>query len=369
MSSLPNHRPARLSETVRALHRVWNSRRLDPGLPEIEAHFAVLSLDPLIIYAPLTREPLGFAGWARRVGIKSDATFILFPWWSRENSYDAEQVRHRAIVHRLRHPRHRLVFLGNTRIEADLLIDQGEIAFAINQNCTVSDEIFRPIPGTPIEYEAIYNAQLAPWKRHELALAIERCAFLFHRAAGNREASQAERKVIERHQREAPGHHFLNKFDGEGKPLRATPAEVNVHLNRAAVGLCLSALEGAMYASMEYLLAGLPIVSTPSQGGRDVYFDPEFCLVVDADARAIRDAVAALSRRRIPREVVRARTLARIERDRSRFLNVLNDVLASYDAEPRFAMPWPFEKSKLVEVALPTAIADRLARGPLHLLR
>ena len=43
-------------------------------------------------------------------------------------------------------------------------------------------------------------------------------------------------------------------------------------------------MEGANYASVEYLLAGLSIVSTPSiSGGREVYFDPEFCIVCDPD--------------------------------------------------------------------------------------
>jgi glycosyltransferase involved in cell wall biosynthesis len=49
---------------------------------------------------------------------------------------------------------------------------------------------------------------------------------------------------------------------------------VNQGLARAVVGLCLSTVEGSNYASMEYMLAGLPIVSTPSIGGREVYFDP-----------------------------------------------------------------------------------------------
>ena len=75
--------------------------------------------------------------------------------------------------------------------------------------------------------------------------------------------------------------------------------------NQAAVGLCLSAVEGAMYSSMEYLMAGLPIVSTPSLGGRDVYFDPDYCLIVEPEPAAIRRAVERLRDRAIPREEIR----------------------------------------------------------------
>ena len=38
-----------------------------------------------------------------------------------------------------------------------------------------------------------------------------------------------------------------------------------------------------MLASIEYLLAGLPVVSTPSLGGRDHYFDDEYCLIAPPD--------------------------------------------------------------------------------------
>ncbi len=49
--------------------------------------------------------------------------------------------------------------------------------------------------------------------------------------------------------------------------------EVARKLNACRVGMCLSETEGAMFAAVEYLLCGLPVVSTPSQGGRDVWFD------------------------------------------------------------------------------------------------
>ncbi|WP_164127899.1 glycosyltransferase, partial [Stenotrophomonas maltophilia] len=69
----------------------------------------------------------------------------------------------------------------------------------------------------------------------------------------------------------------------DGLTARLTPEAVNRVYNQAAVGLCLSAVEGAMCASMEYLMAGLPVVSTPSVGGRDVYFDPDYCIIAEPE--------------------------------------------------------------------------------------
>lgn len=54
-----------------------------------------------------------------------------------------------------------------------------------------------------------------------------------------------------------------------------------------------------MFASMEYLLCGLPIVSTPSIGGRDVFFDKDYVEIVEPDPHAVKEAVIEMVRRRV----------------------------------------------------------------------
>lgn len=54
-------------------------------------------------------------------------------------------------------------------------------------------------------------------------------------------------------------------FNHEGSACEWLDSEeLNRCLNQCRLGLCLSAVEGPMYASIEYLLAGLPVVSTES---------------------------------------------------------------------------------------------------------
>ncbi len=92
-----------------------------------------------------------------------------------------------------------------------------------------------------------------------------------------------------------------------------------------------------MKASMEYLFAGLSVVSTPSFGGRDVYFDDEYCLIAEPDPRSIRDAVKALVARAVPRERVRARTLARVEADRARYIAFVQSLIDEAGGRDNFA--------------------------------
>ena len=337
------------------------------GLPDGEpagyAASAVLNARPLVSYSGTSPSLLlGLASAAGEPLRRRDAWFLLSPTWSVEWDGGAKEFRRRAILHRARYPRHRLIFVVNAQKNVDELRAVGEAAFFFNKTATIPEWIFRPLPDASCEFDAIYNAQLRLWKRHELTMAIERCAFVFHRGGAGTEVVEGEQEILRRH-RPLPGHVFLNAFDEQGVPVRYPPADVNAALNRASVGLCLSAIEGAMFAGTEYLLAGLPIVTTPSVGGRDVYFDPDYCITVQPEPAAVAVAVQALKGRRIPRDHIRAKTVQRIETDRRRFQEFLNRLLAETGSGRRFDGPWPFRKPVTMEWIPVQEAIDRAVHG------
>ena len=128
----------------------------------------------------------------------------------------AQGIREAAILHRARNPDHRLIFICNTPEEVLRVQNVGEAAYFYNKTANSSERIFRPLGGPRIEFDAIYNAQIVPWKRHELSLEIERCAFLFYRNSLLHDAAGPEAAVMARHARAAPGHVFLNPLDEDG---------------------------------------------------------------------------------------------------------------------------------------------------------
>jgi glycosyltransferase involved in cell wall biosynthesis len=75
-----------------------------------------------------------------------------------------------------------------------------------------------------------------------------------------------------------------------------------------------------MLASIQYLLAGLPVVTTPSLGGRDVFFDPAHSLTVKPDPAAVAAGVREMINRNVPREEIRARAIQEMERHRARLV-------------------------------------------------
>lgn len=317
---------------------------------EFKLPAALLHADPVISYSGIVpRAPLGLAGLASGRLDGRNTWFLLSPTWSIEDEEIAAEIRDLAILHRLSNPNHRLIVIGNSPGEVDLLRNMGEAAFLYNKTANTVEAVFRPLRGVPIEFDAIYNAQLVSWKRHELSFRIETCAHLFHLSASGSDPGESGEEIARKIKQSAPGHVLINRIAPHGQPARLRLKDVNEELNRAAVGLCLSAREGAMFASTEYLLAGLPIVSTPSVGGRDLYYDSSYCLIAEPDPRLVAEAVRALKEKRIPRSYIRRMTLRKIEADRDRFVALINAILTESESGTRLEGPWPFRKHTTME--------------------
>ena len=335
------------ADEVREVAELRAAGSLSLPLTPAEALLPVtlLSAQPVISYSGLSRAAqLGAAGVMTGVRAAADGWFLLSPTWTIDDADKALSLRRLAILHRLANPGHRLIFMGNTPQETERMQELGEAAFFYSKLANVREDIFRPLNGIGRDLDAIYNAQLVAWKRHDLSLAIPRCGFLFYRDRGFADGAAEEAEIRARHAEKAPGHQFINQPRTDGSPRRLKPAAVNRHLNRAPVGLCLSEREGAMFVSMEYQMAGLGIVTTPSIGGREIYFDGDYCLTVPADPRAVRDAVTAIKARGVPPEHIRSATLKRVDADRRRFLALLDCIVATSGRRPRFGQRWLFDQ-------------------------
>jgi hypothetical protein len=105
--------------------------------------------------------------------------FLLFPTKSQELANIAGCFAGLAHRYRRDYRRHRLTFLSATDRETDVMRVHGCDALTVNHNCLVNEAIFKPLPEVEPRYDAIYNARLAPYKRHELAAGIDNLALLY----------------------------------------------------------------------------------------------------------------------------------------------------------------------------------------------
>jgi glycosyltransferase involved in cell wall biosynthesis len=202
----------------------------------------------------------------------------------------------------------RLVVVTNEPAEARWLRLVGIDSHALSHNIHVRDGFFSPDPACEKRYDAVYVAQLASFKRLWLAKGIQRLFVMTYVGGGAQ---------WDLHEYEPSLSHA--SFNRTWVP----PDGVRDVYRESHVGLALSAKEGAMFASMEYLMTGLPVVTTKNRGGRDRYLTPLNSRFVaarpDAVARAVSDFVASPPD---PMEI-RQEVLGLVRRDRLAYVEML----------------------------------------------
>jgi len=228
----------------------------------------------------------------------------------------------------------RLIHLCNEEKSLPRWLDHGLEAIHCNHNAFVDERVFSPLKGTTRAFRAVYDARLVPFKRHALAAQVDQLALIYYVAPALDDLDYAE-KI----RRDFAHTHFFNHPNGGYE--RLGPAAVNECLNRCRTGLCLSDCEGAMYASIQYLLSGLGVVSTPNSGGRDDFFSPDHSLSAEPTPEAVSQAVGEMLARRLDPWEVRGATLARIQPHRNRFCELVQSILDDHGQSRRFAEEWP----------------------------
>jgi glycosyltransferase involved in cell wall biosynthesis len=285
--------------------------------------YRVVDTDPLIVVTFWHR-----ASWAVVEDIRarfpeSDKLYFLCQlWWQHESGEHVESAG--ATYDRLvkAHPNVEGTILCNTCKEVEVLSSRGLCCIHCNHNAFVDETIFTVLPGKCKNYDAIYSARLHSSKRHYLASKIGRIALITYGY------DDGQWRYLKEIRRLFPETAFLNYYsNGARAPYEWLSAEkVANALNEAHVGLCLSSEEGASYASIEYLLCGLPVVSTRSIGGREVFFDGECARIVDDTPEAVLCGVEELIQTDISAVSVRERTLERIKPHRERFCNLIQAI-------------------------------------------
>jgi glycosyltransferase involved in cell wall biosynthesis len=222
-----------------------------------------------------------------------------------------------------------IVLCANTPEEFSALSELWENVVLANQNMLVDENIFFPLDGEPKIYKAIYNAQFLPFKRHELLESLDSIALIGYNFEADKEYLEKIRGVLERAV-------LLNEGQ-DGKAKFLSKRACNQALNQSGVGLCLSEKEGAMYASMEYLLSGLPVVSTESYGGRDFFFDDRYVVTVQPSAGDVAEAVEYLNAKSLDRGYVRAQVLQKVEKERALFVDFLDKLILEEGGNEKYA--------------------------------
>lgn len=177
------------------------------------------------------------------------------------------------------------MLIVNTADEALHLEQIGVPGFQCSHDIYLPDYDFIPNDASS-EYDALYTARLAPFKRHYLLRKLLNVRILTG-GMGAIKTVDDEMECVD------PSNKIYHDFL-RGKSVcfeRLDTSEVCAEINRSCCCLALSAEEGQMSASSEYLLCGKPVVSTRSIGGRDIFYDKDNSVIINDNEDDVAKAV------------------------------------------------------------------------------
>jgi glycosyltransferase involved in cell wall biosynthesis len=174
------------------------------------------------------------------------------------------------------YPPSNITFLANTKEQELQARSVGFKSIFFNQNALLDEATYWLERDAETVYDLVLNTRPERnFKRPYLAKSVPNLAVI-------QGYNFRKDDYMDLHELEPA---FLNE-------TRLTTQDVVQIYNQSMVGGIFSEKEGACYSSSEYLLCGLPVISTPSEGGRDVWYNKWNSIICDPTESAVQEAVS-----------------------------------------------------------------------------
>lgn len=202
-----------------------------------------------------------------------------------------------------------IYWLANTLEQVDQAVSEGFNAIYCNQNAFINEDVFN-VQDVEKIYDFVMNIRPEIVKRPWLAMKNPNIAII-------QGINYSKANFWDLNQLHPV---YMNQ-------QRISKDEVVKALNSSYVGGMFSEREGACFASSEYLLCGLAVVSTASQGGRDIWYNDYNSIIVEPHEDAVLEAtnilVSKIKDKKILPQEIRQQHLELSYQHRARLIELL----------------------------------------------
>jgi glycosyltransferase involved in cell wall biosynthesis len=211
-----------------------------------------------------------------------------------------------------------IIFMCPSNIEIDICNKLNFSAILCNHNAFLNENIFK-IKNNQKIFNAVMNCRPEGWKRPYLAEKLDKLA------------------ILKGYNFRKNDYYDLNQL----KPLfinndkRLNSYEVSTIYSHSNVGLIFSKEEGACYSSSEYLLCGLPVISTKSKGGRDFWYNEKNSIICEDNSESVlncvNEALEKIKNGYFNSEEIRNKHLEQSQFCRNNLINKVKELFDEYN--------------------------------------
>lgn len=164
------------------------------------------------------------------------------------------------------------LILCNTPEEKNLCDKQKIYSSFINKNCFIDESIFHIKENINKEYDGIYATSIKERKRLYLLKDIPKIAIL-------KNFNQEEHKHLNVENLNIINNSIINK------------EEICEYYNKALFGCIFSIQDCSSSVSCEYMLCGLPVLTTRSSGGRNIWYNKYNHILIEPNQNSLKEAI------------------------------------------------------------------------------
>jgi hypothetical protein len=279
--------------------------------------------EPRCILAGLNgsvEQPISILGHDEFLASSQDGMVLLGnPMWSLDSAWFRNRIVSALQEQARKFPQHKFVLLLNDFRQLKLVDDLDLCIgrYICGELATVDPWVFEKFAKPrETDIDAIYIARVEPYKRLELASKIASVAVV------SRGLTDEKIAVLKKALPQA----VLPNLEG-GSIRELQGHEIATLLPRAHCGLILSEVEGQNRAVSEYLLSGLPVITTPCVGGRDRLLSPANSIIVEPTPEAVASAVKFIKENQFDSNEIRIQATAAIKREKQWLRYILGEVI------------------------------------------
>jgi len=170
------------------------------------------------------------------------------------------------------------IILANTEEEYEYYSEKTDtdVIYA-NQNAFINEDRFRILDESK-DYNMVVSSCFSNYKRVELCRNVPNVLHIGYKN-GSIEYIPSFGKRI----------NFKNDSNNMEEYRYINTREYVKLLNSSICGGIFSSIEGSCFSSSEYLLCGLPVISTSCKGGREIYYNEQNSIICDSNTKSVVD--------------------------------------------------------------------------------